>query len=65
MEYNAEYFAKSANRKAMIIWMTLGIVLSGAYVLEVVKGLRNIGYYILFLAICWLPFILGLVVMNV
>lgn len=65
MEYNAEYFAKSANRKAMIIWMTLGIVLSGAYVLEVVKGLRNIGYYILFLAICWLPFILGLVVMKV
>ena len=65
MEYNAEYFAKSANRKAMIIWMTLGIVLSGAYVLEVVKGLRNIGYYILFLAICWLPFIVGLIVMKV
>lgn len=65
MEYNEEYFAKSANRKAMAVWMTLGIVLSAAYLIEIVKGLRTTGYYITFLSVCWLPFIIGLVVLKV
>lgn len=61
MEYNQERFAISANKKAMAIWCTLGIVLSGAYIIEIVKGLRTIDYYITFLAFCWVPFIAGLV----
>lgn len=64
MEYNEEYFAKSANRKAMIIWMTLGIVLTVAYMLEVVKGLRTMGYYLTFVSVCWAPFLIGLVVLK-
>lgn len=65
MEYNEEIFKKSANRKAMIIWLTLCIVLTGAYAIEIVKGLRTIEYYIVFLAICWLPFILGGVILKI
>lgn len=65
MEYNEEYFAKSANRKAMAIWATLGIVLSAAYVIEIVKGLRTVNYYIVFLAFCWVPFLAGLVLVKV
>ena len=65
MEYNEEYFARSANRKAMVIWMTLGIVLSAAYVIEVLKGLRTIGYYISFVSVCWIPFFIGLLVLKV
>lgn len=65
MEYNEEYFAKSANRKAMIIWMTLGLVLTVAYMIEVAKGLRSMGYYLTFVTICWVPFFLGLVVLKV
>lgn len=65
MEYNEEYFARSANRKAMVIWMTLGIVLSAAYIIEVLKGLRTIGYYISFVSICWIPFFIGLLVLKV
>lgn len=65
MEYNEAYFAKSANKKAMAIWMTLGIVLSAAYLLEIVKGLRTLNYYLIFLAVCWIPFTLGLVVLKV
>ena len=30
-EYNEEYFQKSANRKAMNIWLILCLVLSAAY----------------------------------
>ena len=61
MEYSQERFAISANKKAMAIWCTLGIVLTGAYAIEIIKGLRTIDYYITFLAFCWLPFIAGLI----
>lgn len=64
MEYNEEYFAQSANRKAMAIWATIASVLSAAYVLEFVKGSRTIGYLCTFLAFCWVPFIVGFVVLK-
>lgn len=56
MGYDEQYFAKSANKKAMTIWLTLGIVLSVAYLIEIFKGLRTIEYYLTFLAFCWIPF---------
>lgn len=65
MEYNEEHFKKSANKKAMIIWLTLCIVLTGAYALEIIKDLRTVSYYITFLLICWLPFIAGLVILKI
>lgn len=64
MDYNEEVFKKSANRKAMIIWLTLNIVLSAAYAIEILKGLRTVGYYMTFLAICWIPFFIGLIVLR-
>lgn len=64
MEYREEDFARSANKKAMAVWITLGIVLSAAYALEVARGLRTVGYYTTFLLICWGPFFLGLVVLK-
>ena len=64
-EYNEEYFQKSANRKAMNIWLILCLVLSAAYAVEIVKGLRTTGYYAVFLSICWIPFLLGLLLLKV
>ena len=60
MEYNEEYFAKSANKKAMAMWALIGIVLTTTYALEVVKGQRTVAYYATFLAFCWIPFAVGL-----
>lgn len=65
MEYNEEIFKRSANRKAMIIWLTLNIVLSAAYAIEIIKGLRTTGYYTTFLLICWLPFAVGVLLLVV
>lgn len=65
MEYNEEYFAKSANKKAMTMWLVIGIVLTVTYALEVVKGQRTAGYYATFLAFCWIPFVVGLVVLKI
>lgn len=64
-EYNEEYFKKSANRKAMSIWLILCLVLSAAYAVEIIKGLRTTGYYALFLSICWIPFLLGFLLLKV
>lgn len=65
MNYNEEHFSKSSNRKAMGIWLILNITLSLSYALEVVKGSRTMNYYILFLVICWLPFVIGAAVLKV
>lgn len=65
MKYNEKEFAKSANKKAMVMWLILCIVLSGAYAVEIVKGLRTVGYYMAFLAICWVPFFLGIAVLKI
>jgi len=65
MEYNEEYFAKSANKKAMIVWLILGIVLTASYAVEVLKGLRSVNYYLLFIAVCWIPFFIGALVLKV
>lgn len=65
MEYNEKHFAKSANLKAMAIWATLGIVLTASYAIEIVKGLRTVSYYLTFVAMCWIPFALGLLVLKV
>lgn len=65
MEYNEQQFKKSANMKAMIMWLVINIVLTGAYMLELVKGARDIQYIIIFLIFCWGPFIAGGVVLRV
>lgn len=65
MEYNEEVFKKSANRKIMTIWLILCIILTAAYSIEILKGLRTIGYFITFSLFCWLPFLFGLVVLKV
>ena len=42
MEYNEKYFAKSANKKAMGMWLAMVIVLSIAYIFEIKKGLKSL-----------------------
>lgn len=64
MEYSEIYFRKSANRKAMAIWLTLCLVLTGAYAVEIIKGLRTMEYYRIFLAVCWVPFLGGLLILK-
>lgn len=65
MNYDEEVFKKSANKKAMVMWLTLCLVLSGAYAIEIVKGLRTVSYYITFLMVCWIPFFVGLLVFKI
>lgn len=65
MGYNEKAFAKSANKKAMGMWLVLSVVLSVAYLLEVMKGQKTVTFYIIMEILCWVPFIIGLVVLKV
>ncbi|MBO5304032.1 MAG: PilZ domain-containing protein [Lachnospiraceae bacterium] len=65
MEYNEKYFAKSANKKAMGMWFVMSAILSLAYAMEIVKGLKTVQFYIIMELLCWGPFIFGLVVLKV
>ena len=64
MKYNEREFAKKANKKAMIMWLVMSIVLSAAYVLEVLKGAKTISYFVIMELCCWGPFIFGLIVLK-
>lgn len=64
MEYNEELFKEKANQKAKTVWLILSLILSMSYGSEMSRGLRTKEYYIAFLLICWLPFILGLLVLK-
>lgn len=59
MEYNASYFRKKANVKAMSIWLAISVVLTAAYIIECMSGKRTIPYTIVFLIACWTPIVLA------
>ncbi len=65
MEYNEKQFAKSANKKALGMWFVVMAVFSVTYALEVGKGLKTPRFYLFMELICWVPFILGLIVLKV
>lgn len=59
MGYDEKFFKKSANKKAMYMWMFTAIILSLAYTIELIKGDRTPEYYTVFMILCWVPFFLG------
>lgn len=65
MEYNEETFKKSANRKAMAVWLLLCLFLSLVCVGEAMQGTYTVRYMITYLLICWIPFVIGAVVLRV
>ncbi len=65
MEYNELHFKKSANLKAMLMWLVICIILTGAYVLELVKGQRTTEYFIVFQLFCWMPFLASVLVLLI
>ncbi len=64
MEYNPKHFAKIANKKTMIMWLILSVVLSAAYFIEILKGLQTPLFFVIMELICWIPFIIGLIVIK-
>ena len=64
-EYDEKQFDAKANKSAMIMWLALSTILSLAYVVEVVKGLKSVEYFVIMELICWVPFLLGFVLIKI
>lgn len=60
MGYDEKFFKKSANKKAMYMWLFTAIILSVAYTIELMKGDRTPEYFTIFMLLCWVPFFLGI-----
>lgn len=65
MEYNEKQFKALANIRVMIMWASIALVLTTAYIIEFFKGGRTLEYVLVFLAMCWGPFISGLITLKV
>ena len=64
MNYDEKLFKEKANRKARKIWLIFAILLSANYGSDFSQGLYSAGYYLVFLALCWIPFIAGEVLLR-
>ena len=65
MGYDDKLFKSSANKKAMYMWMFTAIILSVAYTVELIKGDRTPQYYMIFMIVCWVPFLLGVAILLI
>ena len=65
MNYDESVFKEKANRRARRIWLIFAILLSANYGADVANHLRGTTYYLIFLALCWLPIIIGEILLRV
>lgn len=65
MNYDPIIFKEKANRKARKVWLIFAILLSMNYLSDVTNGLSTPQYYFTFLALCWIPFIIGQILLKV
>ena len=64
MNYNPNEFKEKANRKARKIWLIFAILLSANYGADTGNGLWSAEYYITFLLLCWIPFLVGQIILK-
>ncbi len=65
MEYNEKEFQKLANKRALAIWIAIVAILSVAYAIEVIKDSKTPQFYAIFLALAWLPIVVGIIVLKI
>ncbi len=63
--YDENVFKKMANRKAMIVWAIFSVILSASYGADMSNGIHTKEYYIIFLLICWVPFLCGVLILKI
>ncbi len=65
MEYNEAHFKRSANLRAMIMWIVIAFATTVAYAIEVKNGSRTVPYFIAFCSLGWGPIALGFLVFKI
>lgn len=64
MEYNEQEFKRRANMRTLFMWTLINVILTVLYIIEVIKGGRDIPYLAIFLTICWVPHLTGVLVLK-
>ena len=65
MNYDPIVFKIKANQKVRKIWLVFAILLSANYGADTANGLNTPQYYLTFLALCWIPFFVGQILLKV
>ena len=65
MKYDENVFKAKANIKSRRIWLIFAILLSANYGSDVSNKLYPAVQYIIFLALCWIPFFVGEILLKV
>ena len=65
MSYDEKVFKEKANRKARRIWIIFAILLTANYGSDAASGLYAPMLYLVFVLLCWLPLIMGEILLRV
>lgn len=65
MNYDEKFFLRGANKKVMIMWLSLCVMLSVAYIPQVLNGAKTWLFYGGLMAFAWIPFLTGFVILKV
>lgn len=59
MGYDEKIFKAKANIKARRLWLVFALLLTANYGTDTANGAYSINNYIIFVILCWLPFLCG------
>ena len=59
MNYDANFSKDKANIKARRIWLVFSLLLTANYGTDAANGIYPKSSYIIFVALCWIPFFIG------
>lgn len=65
MNYDENIFKEKANRRARKVWLIFALLLTANYGSDTANGLRTGQYFLVFVTLCWLPFLLGQILLKV
>lgn len=57
MNYDENVFKAKANIKARRIWLVFALLLTANYGSDAAGGLYPANYYLIFVLLCWIPFL--------
>ena len=65
MNYDENLFKEKANKKARRIWLVFALLLSANYGSDAAGHLYPMNQYVIFLILCWVPFLVGDIILKI
>ena len=65
MNYDETLFKEKANKKARRIWLVFALLLTANYGSDAASHLYPMNQYVIFLILCWVPFLVGDIILKI